>query len=143
MWVEFLGSILLFERFFPWIMCFSPDIKNPNLLPILEKPRSFTDTVCDWRIIYNYPPQGRWIVVDTYLDASRLGIYPPLSTSPEGDSCFSIYQIRWIKNASSISSSEAFTKRCAIFLSVRKTVQGYSELREPIKTRENCYPLIW
>ena len=27
----------------------------------------------------------------------------------------------------------------------RKTVniQGYSELREPIRTRENCYPLIW
>ena len=27
----------------------------------------------------------------------------------------------------------------------RKTVnsQGYSELREPIKTRENCYSLIW
>ena len=27
----------------------------------------------------------------------------------------------------------------------RKTVniQGYSKLREPIKTRENCYSLIW
>ena len=27
----------------------------------------------------------------------------------------------------------------------RKTLnrQGYSELREPIKTRENCYSLIW
>ena len=82
----------------------------------------------------------------TYLDASRLGIYPPLFTDPEGDSCFSIYQIRWIKkNASSISSSKTFAKRRAIFLSVRKTVniQGYSELWEPIKTRENCYPLIW
>ena len=45
-----------------------------------------------------------------------------------------------------ISSSETFAKRRAIFLSVRKTVvniQGYSKLREPIKTRENCYPLIW
>ena len=44
-----------------------------------------------------------------------------------------------------ISFSETFAKRRAIFLSVRKTVniQGYSELREPIKTRENCYPLIW
>ena len=44
-----------------------------------------------------------------------------------------------------ISSSETFAKRRAIFLSVRKTVnsQGYSELREPVKTRENCYPLIW
>ena len=85
-------------------------------------------------------------MVDIYRDAKRRGIYPPLFPDPEGDSWFSIYQIRWIKkNASSISSSETFAKRCAIFLSVRKTVnsQGYSELREPIKTRENCYPLIW
>ena len=43
-----------------------------------------------------------------------------------------------------ISSTETFAKRRAIFLSVRKTanIQGYSKLREPIKTRENCYPLI-
>ena len=27
----------------------------------------------------------------------RAVIYPPLFTDPEGDSCFSIYQIRWIK----------------------------------------------
>ena len=26
-------------------------------------------------------------MVDIYLDASRLGIYPPLFTSPSGDSC--------------------------------------------------------
>ena len=88
-------------------------------------------------------------MVDIYRDAKRRGIYPPLFTDPEGDSCFSIYQIRWIKNAASlmatISSSETFVKRRAIFLSVRKTVnsQVYSELREPIKMRENCYPLIW
>ena len=84
-------------------------------------------------------------MVDIYRDAKRRGIYPQLFTDPEGDSCFSIYQIRWIKNASSISSSETFVKPRAIFLSVRKTVNshGYSELREPIKRRENCYPLIW
>ena len=29
-------------------------------------------------------------------EASRY-VYPPLFTDPEGDSCFSIYQIRWIK----------------------------------------------
>ena len=87
--------------------------------------------------------------MDIYRDAKRRGIYPPLFTDPKGDSCFSIYQIRRIKNAASLmatsSSSETFAKRRAIFLSVRKTVnsQGYSELREPIKTRENCYPLIW
>ena len=70
-------------------------------------------------------------MVDIYRDAKRRGIYPPLFTDPEGDSCFSIYQIRWIK--------ERFFKKRAIFLSVRKTVniQGYSELQEPIKTREN------
>ena len=81
-------------------------------------------------------------MVDIYRDAKRRGIYPPLFTDPEGDSCFSIYQIRWIKNAGSlmatISSSETFAKRSAIFLSVRKTVnsQGYSELREPIKNAQ-------
>ena len=84
-------------------------------------------------------------MADIYRDAKRRGIYPPLFTDPEGDSCFSIYEIRWIKNASSIFSSKTFAKQRAIFLSVRKTVniQGYSELREPIKMRENCYPLIW
>ena len=47
--------------------------------------------------IYNYPPMGRWIVVDIYPDAKRRSIHPPLFTDPEGYSCFSIYQIRWIK----------------------------------------------
>ena len=44
-----------------------------------------------------------------------------------------------------ISSSETFMKQHAIFLSIPKTVniQGYSKLRKPIKTHENCYPLIW
>ena len=36
-------------------------------------------------------------MVDIYLDASRLGIFLALLTDPEGDSCFSIYQISWIK----------------------------------------------
>ena len=51
------------------------------------------------QILYNYPPKGRWswIVVDIYRDAKRRSIYPPLFTDPEEDSCFSIYQIRWIK----------------------------------------------
>ena len=62
-------------------------------------------------------------MVDIYRDAKRGDIYPLLFTDPEGDSCISIYQIRWIKkSASSISSSETFAKRSAIFLSVRKTV---------------------
>ena len=32
-----------------------------------------------------------------YRDAKRRGIYLALWTDPEGDSCFSIYQISWIK----------------------------------------------
>ena len=48
-------------------------------------------------LIYNYPQKGRWIVVDIYWDAKRQGIHPPLFYDPEGDSWFSIYQIRWIK----------------------------------------------
>ena len=60
-----------------------------------------TRTVHGWIaiiiMIYNYPLKGRWIVVDIYRDAKRRGIYPSLFTDPKGDSCFSIYQIRWIK----------------------------------------------
>jgi len=46
----------------------------------------------NWWVIYNYPPKGRWIVVDIYRAAKRQGICPLLFTDP-----FSIYQIRWIK----------------------------------------------
>ena len=45
-----------------------------------------------------------------------------------------------------ISYFETVAKREVILIESRlKTVniQGYSELREPIRTRENCYPLIW
>ena len=84
-------------------------------------------------------------MVDIHRDAKRQGIYQPLFTDPEGDSCVSIYQKMDKKMLLQISSSETFAKRRAIFLSIRKTVniQGYSKLREPIKTRRNCYPLIW
>ena len=79
-------------------------------------------------------------MVDIYQDAKRQGIYLSLFTDSEGYSCFSMNQI---KSASSISSSETFAKQCAIFLSVHKTVNihGYSNLQEPIKMCENCYPL--
>ena len=52
----------------------------------------------DMKIIYNYLLKGRRIVLDIIPrpEASRY-IYPPLFTDPEGDSCFSIYQFRWIK----------------------------------------------
>ena len=80
-------------------------------------------------------------MADIYRDAKRRSIYPPLFTDPEG-----IVVLVFTKSLmATISSSETFAKRRAIFLSVRKTlnIQGYSKLREPIKTRENCYPLIW
>ena len=47
------------------------------------------------QIVYNYPPKRRWIVVDIYRDGKRRGIYPPLFTDPEGDSCFS-YLPNWM-----------------------------------------------
>ena len=36
-------------------------------------------------------------MVDTETRAKRQGIYQALFTDPEGDSCFSIYKISWIK----------------------------------------------
>ena len=113
---------------------------NSSLTQVLDQ---YQDKM--WTIIYNYPLKGRWIVVDTYRDAKRRGIYPLLFTDPEGDSCFSIYQIRWIKKRFFNFFFWNFRETMQIFLSICKTVniQGYSELPEPIKTRENSYPLIW
>ena len=88
-------------------------------------------------------------MVDIYRDAKRLGIYHRSSPTLGGIVVLVFTKSDGEKNAASlmttISSSETFAKRRAIFLSVRKTVniQGYSKLREPIKMRENCYPLIW
>ena len=36
-------------------------------------------------------------MVDIYRDVKRRGVYLVLFTDPEGDSCFRIYQISWIK----------------------------------------------
>ena len=38
-----------------------------------------------------------FLEIAVYTDAKRRGIYLALFTDPEGDSCFSIYQISWIK----------------------------------------------
>ena len=86
-----------------------------------------------WWIIYNYPPKGRWIVEDIYRDAKRRGIYPPLFTDPEGDSCFSIYQIRWIKQRFFNFFFWNFRKTTRHFSLRSVNSHGYSELREPIK----------
>ena len=152
-------------------------------------------------------PEGEVNSRDIYRDAKRRGIYLPFFTDPKGDSCFSIYQIRWItmKKVTSLSRNfdynlQTFRWFCQVYFydfvansawiqhflptskhrqakvrrflgfclheyfiyrshfvfrqcletrrhlgSGRKTVNShrYSELRESIKTRENCYSLIW
>ena len=128
----------------------------------------------------------------------RRGKYRALFTDPNGDSCFSVYQIIWInmkkktfyKLKTSIIMNFCtiykhfgdfvnfcckFSMKISFFLPVytdkpkfvaflvflcttasyietrrhlgsgrkTRTSQGYFELRELIKTRENCYSLIW
>ena len=55
-------------------------------------------------------------------------IYPPLFTDPEGDSCFSIYQIRWI------------TKRFFnfFFWNFRETTRHFS-----LRSQNSEYPMIF
>ena len=67
-------------------------------------------------------------MVDIYRDAKRRGICPPLFTDPEGDSCFSIYKIRWIK------------KRFFNFLfgNVRETTHHF-----PLRSQNSEYPRIF
>ena len=146
---------------------------------------------------------------DICRDAKHRGVYPALWTDPEGYSCFSIYQISWIKSKrnffinkrrhsefvyrlnwqcfgdhffiillqiqweiffySNQSTLTSHILSLSWYLLVQllhlppkfiswnchgtrsqlksrpKTVniQEYSELGKPIRTRENCYPLIW
>ena len=71
-------------------------------------------------------PKG---VVNIYPDAKRRGIYPTLFSNSEGDSCFSIYQIKGIKKHFFNFFFWNFPGTTHHFsLSVRKTVniQGYS-----------------
>ena len=79
-------------------------------------------------IVFNYPPKGRWKVVDIYRDAKRRGIYSPLFTDPEEDSCFSMYQIRWIE------------KRFFnfFFWSFRETARHF-----PLRSQNGEYPRIF
>ena len=84
------------------------------------------------KLVYNYPPKGRWIVVDIYRDAQRRGIYSPLFTDPERDSCFSIYQIRWIKKCCFINGHNFF------FWNFRETTRHFS-----LCSQNNEYPRIF
>ena len=60
------------------------------------------------------------MVVDIYWDAKCRGLYPLLFTDPEGDSCFSIYQIRWIKKCRFINGHNLF------FWNFRETTRHFS-----------------
>ena len=42
-------------------------------------------------IFSNYSLKWRWVGMDIYLAASRLGKYPTLATDTEVNSCFSIF----------------------------------------------------
>ena len=72
-------------------------------------------------MVYNYPPKGRRIAV-VYRDAKRRGIYLALFADPEGDCCFSVYQISWIKMKKgtfcklklSLSSKQTFRGFCQV-----------------------------
>ena len=172
----------------------------------LSKFQSESSSFLVWKII-QLSPEGD---VNIDRDAKRRGRYLALFTDPEGDSCFSIYQISWIKlKKSNVRKSKAslsrnfvynvqtfrgffstaslrfcrkFSMKIIFYLPVntdkpkvvafclydcfiyrsnfvfrkcfgtrrhldfgRKTVnsQGYSELREPNETSENCYSLFW
>ena len=50
------------------------------------------------KILYNYPPKGKWIVVDIYTETRSIEVNIELheTTLREGR-CFSIYQIILIK----------------------------------------------
>ena len=171
-----------------------------------SKFRSESSSFLVWKII-QLSPEGD---VNIDRDAKRRGRYLALFTDPEGDSCFSIYQISWIKlkksnvwkskaslsrnfvynvqtfrgffSTASLRFCRKFSMKIIFYLPVntdkpkvvafclydcfiyrsnfvfrkclgtrrhldfgRKTVnsQGYSELREPNETSENCYSLFW
>ena len=59
----------------------------------LSKFQSESSSFLVWKII-QLSPEGD---VNIDRDAKRRGRYLALFTDPEGDSCFSIYQISWIK----------------------------------------------
>ena len=79
---------------------------------------------------------GRYI---TRREASRY-IYPPLFNDPEGDSCFSIYQIRWIKKCFNFIFWN-FREMTRHFLSVHKTV-NFPRIFQVTGTNQNARKLL-
>ena len=62
-----------------------------------------------------------------YRHAKRRGIYLALFTDPEGDSCFSIYQISWIKlKKSNVWKSKASLSRNFVYN--LRTFRGFCQV---------------
>ena len=80
-----LGYSPFCERREKWCVA-SQKFQKKKLWPLMKQHSFYPSDLVNTKTT-RYPPQGRWRVVDIYLDASRLGIYPPLFTSPSGDSC--------------------------------------------------------
>ena len=70
--------------------------------------------------------------MDISRDAKRRGIYPQLFTDPEGDSCFSIYEIRRIKKCRFINGYNFF------FWNFRETMRHFS-----LRSQNREYPRIF
>ena len=60
-------------------------------------------------------------MADIYLDASRLGIYPPLFTSPSGNSCIVLNKIKENTNVVSIFNKRERVETTKIRGKERKT----------------------
>ena len=58
--------------------------------------------------------------MDIYLDASRLGIYPPPFTSLSGDSCILtiVYLVAWPLNESEAGVDLVLTESSVLFLGI-------------------------
>ena len=70
------------------------------------------------KIIFNYSPKGRWIVVNIYL---------ALYSDPEGNSCFSIYQISWAK-LKKLTFCESKTPLSRNFVCNLQTFRGFCQV---------------
>ena len=64
-----------------------------------------------------------------YRDAKRRGKNKPLFTDPEGDICFSIYQISWIKMKKVIFFSKFKTSDSRKFVYNLQTFRGFYRVR--------------
>ena len=75
--------------------------------------------------------------------STRIFFYQPVNTDKPNFVSFLVFIGAAASFKAKISYFETVAKREANLNPRLKTVniQGYSELREPIKTRENCYPL--